>query len=103
MFEPIRDTNAHLKLRQELNGLCEKSDCDGPSHKGVVSLPQALPPPEFRMLAENISTARPTGTALYETVGVLCSGAVKTGEAGDIHQPALMTAGSVPFYDMDGK
>ncbi len=53
VFEPIRDTNAHLEsLRQELNGLCEKAIAMGRAIREWCKSAPGFTTPELRMLAE---------------------------------------------------
>ncbi|MFH7096030.1 type VI secretion system tube protein Hcp, partial [Klebsiella pneumoniae] len=100
VFEPIRDTNAHLKLRQELNGLCEKAIAMGRAIRSGKSAP-GFTTPELRMLAEKyIHCSANWNSVIRDSRGII-SGAVKPAK--------LVTFTNRPddrwqrtVYDMDG-
>ncbi len=100
VFDPIRDTNAELKLRPELNSLCEKAIVMGRAIRGGHSAP-GFTTSEIRMLAEKYIHCSANWNSVVRDSQGKVSGAVKPAK--------LVTFTNRPderwqrtVYDMDG-
>ncbi|MEM6049974.1 DUF2235 domain-containing protein [Erwinia sp. P7711] len=100
VFDPIRDTNAELKLRPELNSLCEKAIVMGRAARSGQSAP-GFTTPEILMLAEKYIHCSANWNSVVRDGRGLVSGAVKPAK--------LVTFTNRPderwqrtIYDMDG-
>jgi len=100
VFDPIRDTNAELKLRPELNSLCEKAIVMGRAVRNGQSAP-GFTTPEILMLAEKYIHCSANWNSVVRDGQGRVSGAVKPAK--------LVTFTNRPderwqrtIYDMDG-
>ena len=101
VFDPIRDTNAELKLRPELNSLCEKAIVMGRAVRNGQPA-TGFTTPEILMLAEKYIHCSANWNSVVRDGRGLVSGAVKPAK--------LVTYTNRPderwqrtVYDMDGK
>lgn len=100
VFDPIRDTNAELKLRPELNSLCEKAIVMGRAIRGGQPAP-GFTTPEILMLAEKYIHCSANWNSVVRDDHGSISGVVKPAK--------LVTFTNRPderwqrtVYDMDG-
>ncbi|MBU9849645.1 phospholipase effector Tle1 domain-containing protein [Rahnella aceris] len=100
VFDPIRDTNAELKLRPELNSLCEKAIVMGRAIRGGQPAP-GFTTPEILMLAEKYIHCSANWNSVVRDDQGSISGVVKPAK--------LVTFTNRPderwqrtVYDMDG-
>lgn len=100
VFDPIRDTNAELKLRRELNSLCEKAIVMGRAIRSGKSAP-GFTTSEILMLAEKYIHCSANWNSVVRGGQGMISGAVKPAK--------LVTFTNRPderwqrtVYDMDG-
>ncbi|WP_349886147.1 phospholipase effector Tle1 domain-containing protein [Pantoea ananatis] len=100
VFDPIRDTNAELKLRPELNSLCEKAIIMGRAIRGGQPAP-GFTTPEILMLAEKYIHCSANWNSVVRDDQGSISGVVKPAK--------LVTFTNRPderwqrtVYDMDG-